>query len=432
MRCNNAELFKLISNDKIKENDEIELRIKRKLADCRRISTLKPVQASADATADQYNKPANKFECKRTGCVNTGTLSMALANDYAVYQAMYDGTEFTAGVVTFYVEAPTTPVTVTFSIGDDVALTDANVYEKEITADMVGADGFAPVVILLSDPPTSVEGNGWTPSAAGQNFIKLTATEVAGYSSISIQNALSSFELYDIIKMRCVQSAGDDTTLSVIEEQCQAVQYDQNVNTMPFSVTSSLVSSNYLKANPMYGKGENVKGFQIANVKKTVEAYTVGTKNYGKITIADANQNECARIAVQAGDDCESSMLLALSVPTLIDVDAAHFLVIDNADGSTDIILNEQHVGSALLVSYPQTAEVNESVFSTDFLGDAEASIVWTKHTSDGKTYVDVFDNVFVTSFPRTISNTTATFAWQFSVARDADGNFYRTQEILA
>lgn len=430
-RCN-EELFRLLSQKKVAEADEIELRVKRKLNDCRRINAMNPVAVTGTPAPDMYRRPLNRFECNRKGCVNTGLLMMAAANDTATYKTT-DSTEFANGVVTFYVyaEGTTFPVAVTFKIGDEQAMTNTDVYNVAITQDMVRDDGFVPIIIRLDDPPASQEGNGWTPSAVG-SYIQVTADQIVGYSSFSFQQSLDDFELYDIIKLRCITNAGDDQSLSVLEEKCQDAEYDTNVNTIPFSVTANLVSSNYLRANPMYARGTDTVGFKIQTIRKTVEAYTVGTQNYGRIILSDANQAECARIAVQYQDDCDAMMLTAFSVPVITAIDQGHFLVIDNDDGSTSIIFNEGHVGREFLISYPKTMEVKKSVYSTDFLNDAEASLVWTRHLSNGTEIVDVFDNVFITTFPRNITDTTSAFTWAFSIARAADGNFYYTQEIVA
>lgn len=428
-RCN-EELFKLLSQDTVEKTAEVELHIKRKLDDCRRINAMKPIDVSGNYTVDQYKRPANAFECKRTGCVNTGLLVLSTAGDTATYKTT-DSTEFANGVITFYAYVEDTadlPVAVTFKIGDEQAMTNADVYTVEIAE--VDADGFAPVVVLLDAPPTSVEGAGWTPSSAG-SYIQVSADKVAGFSSFSIQDALENFELYDIIKMRCVSNLGDDQSLNTIEEECKAAQYDPNINTLPFSLTSTMVSANFLKANPLYGKGTQTTGFRPATVKKTAEAYTVGTEDYAKITLSDANQDVCASIAVQYQDDCSATILTALSIPTIIDVDAGHFLVRPNADGTTDIIFNKVHDGREFLISYPKIAEIKDHVFSTDFINDSEAKLVVPRKLDDGTEFIEVYENVLVTGFPRNITNTTSTFTWSFSVARAADGNFYHAQEIV-
>lgn len=432
MRCNSEELFKLISNPKIGKDDELEYRAKRKLPDCRRISALKPVAVSGDSTPNKYRRPENRFECNRKGCVNTGLLMLAEANATATYKANFDATEFAAGIVTLYVRPDDNaeyPVTVTFKIGNEQGLTNADVYTATITE--VGDDGFAPVVIDLSKAPASTTGDGWTPSQSGA-FIQLSADKVVGYSSISIFDGIEDFETYFIIKMRCIDSAGDDASFNILEEQCQEVKLDENVNTGTFSVTANMVSANYGQANPMYGKGTNTEGFQIATTKKTVESYVVDGTTYGKITLPDANQAECQRIAVQVADDCEATMLTALSIPTLIDVDEGHFLVIDSTDGTTDIIFNAEHVGKDLLVSYPQLADVEESVYSTDFLNDTEGSLTWTRYQEDGSKIVRVFDNVFVTGFPMNQTREGTTFNFTFTYARDTNGNFYRDMKIVS
>lgn len=435
MRCND-ELFKLISVNKIDQSDEIELRVKRDLDTCRRIKTTAPYATSEGTLSTNiYRRPNNKFECSRNGCVNSGTIFTTEASQRFIYRTG-DATEFVAGIVTFYVTADYEgqfPVTVTFKIGDTATLTNADVYTKTFTqADFDTDDGFVPVIIDLSATPSSVEGNGWTASAGGA-YIQLSADKTdVGFSSIAIFESLEDFELIDVIKMGCVTSAGDDMSFSTIEDTCQAVKYDQNVNTLSFSVTANMISANYFRANPMYAAGEKTEGFITRTVKRVVEEYTVDGKQYGRIVLADANQAECGRIALQIVNDCEPTILRMLSMPSIVNVGEEQYLALNNADGTTDIIVNAVHVGMELRVSYPQTADIREAVFSNKNLEGKEGSIVWTRHLSDGSTVVDVFDNVFVTTFPRNITNSSATFSWSFSAARDAEGNFYREQTILA
>lgn len=432
MRCN-EELFNLVTQDKIQENDEFELYLTRDLPDCKRISALKPVAVSGDSKPNQYRRPVNRFECMREGCVNTGLLMMTAADETATYHAAFDATEFAGGVVTFYVypdETATFPMTVTFKIGNEQALTNANVYTQTITEDMVGEDGFAPVVVLLADAPDSTEGDGWTPSPTGA-YIQLSADKVAGYSSIAIIDALNDFELNDVILMRCVQNAGDDISLNTIEEACTEAQYDKNINSLPFSMSATKISSNYMKGNPLYGKGDSTTGFVPMTTKKTIESYTFEGEEYGRVILADANQDECGRIAMQIVDECATDMLSELSIPRIVDIDEGHFLVIKNDDGTTDLIVNKEHIGREVRISYPALRDAEMAVYSTDFLGDTKARLVHRKKIG-GVEYTIVYDNVLITTFPVSISTDSAVFNWSFAIIRDKNGYFKKEYKINA
>lgn len=429
------ELFSTISNNKIETDDIFELSLNRKLPDCRRINALHPVAVSGDSAPDRYARPTNQFECRQTGCVNTGLLMMVEADETVTYRAQYDATEFAGGVVTFYVkpeEGAEFPITVTFKIGNEEAVSNADVYTRVITEDMVAADGFAPVVIILGDEPTSTTGDGWTPSASGSNYIQLSADKVVGYSSIAIFDELKDFALFAVIQMKCVQSAGDDMSFSLIEEQCQEVQYDKNITTLPFSMNAQQVTANFMQGNPMFADGSREIGYIPTTVRKVVESYEVDGVTYGRIVLPDMNQDECGRVSVQIPDDCSATILQALSIPTLIDVEPNYFLTLANEDGSTDVIFDESHIGKSLLVAYPKLIEIEEWVFSPDFLNDVQARITHARTLSDGTKLVYVFDNVFITSFPMNLTNTTATFNWSFSIARDREGNFFRVQKVIA
>lgn len=429
------ELFKTVSNNKIDKDDIFELALNRKLPDCRRINALRPVAVSGESTPDRYERPNNQFECRQTGCVNTGVLMMAEADETVTYRAQYDATEFVGGVVTFYVkpgEDAEFPINVTFKIGNEESVTNANEYTRVITEDMVAEDGFAPVVIILADEPTSTSGDGWTPSASGSNYIQLSADKVVGYSSIAIFDELKDFALFAVIQMRCITSAGDDMSFTLIEEQCQAVQYDKNINTIPFSMTAQEVTSNYMQGNPLFGDGSRDFGYVPTTVKKTVETYEVDGQTYGRIALPDMNQEECGRVSVQIPDDCSATILSALSIPTLVDIEPNYFLVLNNEDGSTDVIFDESHIGKTLLVSYPKLIEIEEWVFNPDFLNDVDARITYTRTLSDGTKLIFTYDNVFITTFPMNLTSTTAAFNWSFSIARDREGNFFRVQKVIA
>ena len=120
-RCNNDLLLKKIGIKTLGENTEIDFRIRKDLADCRKINAKDYVKLSegANVTFNRYRKPENRFECMRKGCVNTGLLMTSAANTAVTYLARFDATEFAAGVITFYVYPNgTAPVTVTVSISD--------------------------------------------------------------------------------------------------------------------------------------------------------------------------------------------------------------------------------------------------------------------------------------------------------------------------
>lgn len=435
MRCNNEVLLKKIGLKTLSNQTEIDIRVRKDLPDCKRINTRKFTDISGTYTYNQFRKPANQFECMKKGCVNTGLLQMAAADETVVYHAKYDAIDFAAGVITLYVYPgadATYPVPVTVTISDSSAFTNSDVYTVDVTKEQVAADGFAAVVIDLSATPTSEQGDGWTASHAGA-YIKLSSTKVVGYSSIAIFDAIEDFELLDVVKVSCLSTAGSSADLELIEETCNASRYNDQITQIPFEMTGTKVTPNYWKLNPMSGKGENVTGYIMTGVEETVESFSSGGKTYGRVTLPDAYQNVCGMYAIQIADSCDTTdaTMTQLSIPIQVDLNERQYQVVFREDGTTDILFNAIHVGQNMLISYPKEVEVEERVFNPDNLGDTHTSIVWTKYQDDQIKIVDIFENVFVTSFPMTVTSESTEFAFSFAVARDNDGNFYREQRII-
>ena len=434
-RCNDAVLLKKIGMKKLSGQAEIDIRVRKDLPDCKRMNTRKFTAVSGDYTYNQFRKPANQFECMRKGCVNTGLLMMAAANETVTYHAKYDAIDFAAGVITLYVypdAGATYPITLTVTISDSANFTNADVYTVSITSEQVAADGFAAVVIDLSATPYDEEGTGWAPSHSGA-YIKLSADKVVGYSSIAIFDAIEDFELLDVVKVSCLTTVGSSADLELIEETCNASQYNDQITQIPFEMTGTKVTPNYWKLNPMAGKGESVTGFVMTDVSSVVETYTTGGKTYGRVTLPDAYQDVCGMFAIQIADSCDTTdaTMTQLSIPMMVDLNERQYQVVFREDGSTDILFNSALIGNTMLISYPQETMVEERVFNPDNLGDTHTSIVWKKQQEDGVLLVDIFENVFITSFPMTVTNETTEFAFSFAVARDEDGNFYREQRII-
>lgn len=433
-RCNNAVLLNKIGMKTLTNQTELDLRVRKELPDCKRINARNYSAISGSYTYNQFRRPANQFECLRKGCVNTGLLQMAAANETVTYFAKYDAIDFAAGVITLYVypgEA-SFPIALTVSVSDGDSFTNADKYTVTLTKNNVAPDGFAAVVVDLSATPDSEEGEGWTPSHKGA-YIRLSADKVVGYSSISIFDAMEDFELLDVVKISCLTTAGSSADLELIEEACNQSRYNDQVTQLPFDFTGTKVTPNYWKLNPMAGKGENITGFIMTGTQETVEAYTAGGASYGRVTLPDAYQDVCGMYAIQIADSCDvtDAQMVQLSMPTLVSLNERQYQVVFNEDGTTDIIFNAALVGMDVLISYPKETSVEERVFNPDNLGNTRYSLVWTKYQDDQVKIVDIFENVFITSFPMVITSDSAEFAFSLAIARDAEGNFYRQQRIL-
>lgn len=435
MRCNIDALIKKVGIDKLSKEIEATFSLHRNLPDCRKIDTRKYVGTddTGTLTYNSLKKPANRFECLRKGCVNTGLLMMNTASKYAEFKAQWDGTEYAAGAIAFYVyagdlQSSAFPIALTVTVSDTQAAANADVYTRSLAYSELTEDGFIPVVIDLSKTPSSTEGNGWTAGAV--TYIKLAADKIVGYSSISIYDSIDVFESNDVVKVGCLSTLGGSFDVNAITSTCLNAGYDDTVDSFNYTVEGTTVTPNYWKLNPMIGKGTETEGFEIVTSKKTVVAAT----GYGKITLSDLFQDECGYVTVQKAEECNitDSFFKQISVPTLIALAEDQFQVIKNADGTTDLFFNSAAVGAELLVSYPRMADVEEEVMTADNIGEVRARMSIPVTTTDGVNYIYIFDNVLITSFPFTINNSgETTFSFTISIQRDEDGVFVRRRRIL-
>lgn len=434
MKCSNEAVLNKLSLKKLENTTEIDFRLRKDLPDCRNINAKKFVDVSGGYVYNKFKKPANQFECDRKGCTTTGLLMMTAADETVTYRAAYDATEFAQGVVTFYVypDAALTdadyPIAVSFAIGDTVDLMNADVYTATINKEDVVSDGFAPVVVNLANTPASTEGTGWSPDAAGA-FVRLSADKIVGYSSIAIYDSLDDFDLLDVVTISCLTTIGGTFDLEVVAQQCQEARYNDNVTTLNFPVTGRQITPNFLNLFPMLRKGDRAIGYEMVSVERAIGAD-------GKIVIADVNQDVCGYITVQAADDCEVSTYVHSSVTDASDLDEAHFIVVKNANGTTTLVFNQMQAGAKVIVRYPRTAEVEEHLASIDNLNSSQVSMTvpYMLESKAGVTkFIFVFDNVFITSFPLTLtSEADNTFVFGLSIGRDAEGNFMRVYRITS
>lgn len=429
-RCSNDKLFRYVGGTKLDDHDDVEFRLRKDMFDCRKIDTR--FVTSGVGTYNKYLKPGNAFECGRHGCTTSGTLMVA-ANGSVVFHDPNDATEYANGIVTFYVykgEA-TLPATVTVTLSDSESFTNADTYTYTVTE--VDSDGFAPVIIDLQATPTQV-GDGWTASSAG-TYIRITSTAALGYSSISIYDSIEDFAVEDVVKVSCLSTIGGTVDLSTIAEQCQEVTYDDNINTLSYSLTGTRVTPNYWKLNPLMEKGEAAVGSEPTEREITIAETTIDSVTYGLITLGDVNQDDCGGISVQLKTDCDSDvyMLQKLNIPTVLaNLGEGYYQVIKKADGSTDIVFNAALIGQVVFVSYPKIVNIEERVATVDALDGVHVTMIDKIHYSDKSTVIRRFENVFITSFPATITNNAVDFSFTITIARDASGAFYHEQKLIA
>lgn len=424
MKCKNQELLKKISIEKIDQNMEVTFAVLDDLPDCKKISADRYVSIDGTQSFNRYKRPVNRFECDSLGCLS-GTLYVT-AGGSVVYRAQYDATDFVSGVITLYTIPGDPSTTLTVKIASDNQFTDADVYTVTVPKAAAMDDGFAPVLIDLSQTPSSVEGEGWTASPNGA-YISISSEQAFSLSSLSILDSMEDFEINDVVKVACLSGLEGTEDIDAAEATCISSGY--NTDTAPTftrTVTGGLVTPNYRKLNPFIGKGEKTTGFINETVEKTVVASQDG--QYGIVTLADMAE-ECGWVYVAISDSCNvtDAKLERLSIPTLVNVDEKHFLVIRDSEGVTTLYFNKELIGTEIRIAYPRTAALkNEYVADMENVGMRRTRMSYVVKQNDGISVMRVYNNVLVTSFPATINTEETSFQFTISIQMDNEGHYYR------
>lgn len=430
-RCKNEVLLRKINIPKLtKEHSEVSFTILHDLDNCRRINT-KDQLLEDKGTYNKYLVPNNRFECLGEGCMNTGTFIMDAAASPAQvkFYAKFDMTEVANGAITFYVYDPNKAAhSLTVLIGEAEALTNADSYAVSVVAGDYDEEGFAPVIIDLTATPTDI-GNGWTPNQAGAYIsIAPDAAAAIGISSISLFESMEDFATIDVVKVGCLSSVGGTLDPSLIESACNKAKYNDQMGGLSFNVTGRNATPNYWKLNPMAGKGKAAKGFIIATVEKTI-----GQDN--TVTLADLYQDECRFISVQLKNACDAweTELTQIFAPVgMTNLAPDHYQVIKQADGSTKLKFAAGLAGQDILVSYPREADVDETVVNTDFLNSTHVSMAVPVCEQDRVLRMLVFNNVYITSFPYSLSENDTDFSFSINIQPDRGGDYFHNYKILS
>lgn len=424
-RCNNGDLLHKIGVKKLEDWKEVTFTTLADVNDCNKFNTKNYVSISGEFSYEKSDRPENRFECEREGCTTSGTLYLPAAEETAVFKAQLDATEFASGIVTMYIKADEA-VNLKVEFSDADTFTDADVYEKAYTVGDITDDGYIPVAINLLDAPTSETGNGWTASASGV-YVRVSADKPIGVSTLAFYESIEDFETTDVVKIACLSEVGGTFDIPALETTCLSAGYDTSSLSFEHTITGRTITPNYWKLNPLHGKGTASTGSMPETVKKTVGAD-------GKVTISDMSQDACGFIGAQLDDACNvaDAGLKYLSIPTAVAVDAEHFQTIKNADGTTDFVFNTKLAGKDVLITYPKTAEVERYVGHTDNVGTVRVKMSYTVELTDGTIEVHTFNNVLITSFPATITNEETEFTFTINIQKDANGNWYTVDRLVA
>lgn len=425
MKCKNDAFMRMVGVEKLDKKVEVDFDVQRYLPDCNKINARKYVQSEAEnVTYNAYKIPANRFECMNPNCVNSGTAFIGTSK--TVYKAV-GGEDFSAGVITFYVTGGVTSVEVTLS--DTVAGT--NAWKYTVTPGAVGADGFAPVVVDLSQTPTEV-GEGWTPSE-GNVYIGITLTGGSdqGLSSIAIFDDMEDFQTSTHVKMACLTTVDGSWDLEVAENACFPNNYSYSENrSFEKTITGTKMTANHWRLNPLYKRGSATEGFDIVTVERTVQDGT----NFGFVSIDDMNQNECRFFSMMLADSpcvIGEAQLEKLSIPMNIALDEKHYVLVDAGEGITNVMLNREHIGKKVLISYPKLVDVEEFVLSDDAINEIRTSMSYVRKYTDGYKYRFVFNKVLVTSYSDSLSEDEGEFSVTISIQKDENGIYGHAYRII-
>lgn len=434
-RCKNDTLMQTIGVQKLQKTAQVDFSVINYLPDCRKIRANKFVNG-VTGSFDRFAIPANQFECVREGCVNSGTLFNAGAA--TVYKAKWDAVDFADGVVTFYTKG--TEGTLTFQISDSATMTNADKYTVDLSKLETGADGYKAVVIDLAKTATTV-GTGWTPNHVAA-YISIAiakktgeSDDAIGISSLAVYDSIEDFESTTSVIINCLSTVGGSWDIEAVEATCHGNggYDDESIDNIEMTITGKGVTPNYQKLHPMWGKGEATTGFDIETSEKTIGQGTGDDAGYGVVVLPDKKADECGFMSVARTGDCNitDAFLTELIVPNKVDVDANHFFVIDNEDGSATVYFNESLVGQTVLIGYPQEVEVEEYVYDVDNVRYKKTRMTYTKCWTDGVKYRYVFDNVLITSFPDEVTDEETEFEFTIAIQKDATGKFGRAYRIL-
>lgn len=425
MKCKNDAFMRMVGVEKLDKKVEVDFDVQRYLPDCNKINARKYVQSEAEnVTYNAYKIPANRFECMNPNCVNSGTAFIGTSK--TIYKAV-GGEDFSAGVITFYVTGGVTSVEVTLS--DTVAGT--NAWKYTVTPGAVGADGFAPVVVDLSQTPTEV-GEGWTPSE-GNVYIGITLTGGSdqGLSSIAIFDDMEDFQTSTHVKMACLTTVDGSWDLEVAENACFPNNYSYSENrSFEKTITGTKMTANHWRLNPLYKRGSATEGFDIVTVERTVQDGT----NFGFVSIDDMNQNECRFFSMMLADSpcvIGEAQLEKLSIPMNIALDEKHYVLVDAGEGITNVMLNREHIGKKVLISYPKLVDVEEFVLSDDAINEIRTSMSYVRKYTDGYKYRFVFNKVLVTSYSDSLSEDEGEFSVTISIQKDENGIYGHAYRII-
>lgn len=425
-KCKNDVLIQKVGVNKITKSMEVDFDVFRRMPDCNRINAKNYYSAATTPSYDRWHVPEDVFECDKTECVNSGTLSGFGAN--VVYAVQGDVTEWAAGVIAFYTLAAASQ-SVSVEISDTANFTNSATYAAAQTSGVHDDDSaFNAYVVDLSQTPTASTGTGW--SATGNvAYIKFTGTNFTSLSSIAIFNEALDFNTSTVVKVGCLSGIDGTFDLEVAEATCfNPAAYDVDALTsIERTITGNSVTANYMLLNPLISRGKEATSFDI----ETIEATAVDVGAYAAVPLQGLDTDQCGRVSVAVAGVCapHDGILTRLG-SSGIKLEADQFALV-TLDGVPNIIVNEILAGKVLTISYPKKVNVEAFDICAENLETVRARMTYVKCHTDGARYRFVYDNVLITSFPDGFTNDgEQEFSFTVTILKGKDGCFGHVYRI--
>lgn len=446
-KCKNETIFNKVKTNKISVKDEIDFNVLTDLDTCVKIHTHNYANliGADNAVYNWFKRPDDVFNCLADGCANSGTLQInggAGTEVGAVFKVLADATDFYAGVVPYYLELPVADdyeVTTTFYDILDTTKTNTDVYKQSIHA---VRKQFVPVIIDLTVAPTETTGDGWKASEKGA-VVEITVkpktdTTVSnvGISSIAFYEALSDFEVNDVVKLGCIDEISGSFDVDATDATCFGSEYDPDSVAIERTITAKAITPNDWKLNPLESRGEHTVGSMIVSVNETIQEKVIDGVRYGYVQVVDMYEEECGFTSAQVDEKCNVTdcMLSRVSSPIPVKIQLNQFQVLNSQYTSEDeaglMLFSEELIGEEVNISYPRTVEVVEYRGNTENLEGKRVRMSFVKCVNDKVKYRIVFNKVLITSFPDTINKEETTYEFTVAIHKDSDGDFYKKYRI--
>lgn len=124
--------------------------------------------------------------------------------------------------------------------------------------------------------------------------------------------------------------------------------------------------------------------------------------------------------------------LTKVNLPDVAVLNEKQYQIIKHGEYDGYLIVHERLIGQPLLYAYPKEVSIEQYVGEDDAYEGRRVRLFFPTVQTDGVKVNYIFNNVLVTSFPTTLSNTDeTTFEFEVSIQKDNNGRFFEVQKII-